>query len=105
VFRRKPYRVQEYAVGRTIADRRMRRIAELERDALGKTAACGEIDGRLDEARAQIDAGDDAVEHRRQIAGRAADAAARIEQLVARLQSSCEFRRNPAGVSDLKPAT
>jgi hypothetical protein len=71
--------LQEHHIEGCVFERQMQGIADLERDAVRQATALRQINGSIDEGRAQVDSYYVAAEGRGEIARWAADAAAEIQ--------------------------
>jgi hypothetical protein len=71
--------LQEHRIEGSVLERQMQGVGDLERDAIGQSAAGRQISGRIDEAGAQVDACHLAAEGGGEIARRTADAAADVQ--------------------------
>jgi hypothetical protein len=86
--------LQEHHIEGCVFERQMQGIADLERDAVRQATALRQINGSIDEGRAQVDADYLTAEGRGEIARWAADAAAEVQHPGGWVEPSggCQFR-------------
>src|ERR1700751_6389062 len=86
--------LQEHRIESCVLERQMQGVADLERHAVRQATSLRQINGSIDEGRAQVDADYLTAEGRGEIACRAADAAAEVQHPGGWVEPNgrCQFR-------------